>query len=238
MAKASPTKRRYRMTRRAEGARRTGECILEATTELWLESPYDEVTLQRVADAAGVSLQTVLVHFGSKAGLVEAVVAWNRSREEQNRDVPVGDLAEAVRVLCGRYEVLGKATLRVLAIEDRVPSVRPMLDAGRESHRAWIEYIFSDAIGAAGSKAARRRRTMALVTATDLYSWHVLRRVLDAGDTVRTMTEMVRAITHAPEPEATRQDAALRRSRTKRAAGKGRRPSAVGPAAAKRGRES
>lgn len=197
MTKVTSGKRPYRMARRAAAAQRTAEAILTAASQLWLEHPYDAITLQRVADTAGVSLQTVLVHYGNKEGLTLAVFEWHAPREEMLREVPPGDVERAVRVLCGRYEELGPATLRLLALEERLPSVREPLERARQHHRAWVERVFADAIRAAGRKPARLRLTMALVSAMDLYTWHVLRRVLDPEQTALTMIETVRVMTQA-----------------------------------------
>ncbi|HYA69092.1 MAG TPA: helix-turn-helix domain-containing protein, partial [Acidimicrobiales bacterium] len=81
------------MTARKDAVDRASEAMLRATFELWLERPYDEVTLEAVAELAGVSRQTVLRHFGSKEGLVVAVVDWAGSEEDAARRIESGDVA-------------------------------------------------------------------------------------------------------------------------------------------------
>jgi AcrR family transcriptional regulator len=52
----------------------TAQRILRAAITLLAEEGYQAVTLNRVADAAGVNKSTVLYSFGNKAGLIAAVV--------------------------------------------------------------------------------------------------------------------------------------------------------------------
>jgi AcrR family transcriptional regulator len=54
----------------------TGTAILGAARRLLEEHGYYGVGLDRIARAAGVSRQAVYLHFGSKAGLLLALVAW------------------------------------------------------------------------------------------------------------------------------------------------------------------
>src|SRR5687767_11904238 len=119
MATAARTqKRRYSMTTRAASTAQTRERVLDATFALVRDHPYEEVTLQRVAEAAGVSMQTVLLHFGSKEGLMNTAIEWFLPQEEAAREVPIGDVELAAKMICKRYQSFGPATLRFLALED------------------------------------------------------------------------------------------------------------------------
>ena len=74
-----------------------------------------------------------------------------------------------------------------------------MADAGRAWHRAWVERTFAPLLeGLAG--AARERRLVALVVATDLLVWKLLRREMGLGRRTaeRIVTEMVTASKGAP----------------------------------------
>lgn len=175
------------MSSRAAAAAQTRERILRAAIALFETEHYDALTFPRIAAHAGVSPQTVALHFRTKDGLVQAALAWWKPQEEALREVPGGDPLEAARRICARYEAHGAAVLRLLAIEGRVAAVQPILDHGRASHRAWVERTFGAKLGAG---AARLRRIMALVAAYDIYTWHVLRRVLGPEDTILTMAEL------------------------------------------------
>jgi AcrR family transcriptional regulator len=181
------------MTTRTASMLQTRERILEAAMGLFRERHYDELTLREIADAAEVSLPTVLLHFKSKGGVLEAAVEWHGPREESLRDTPPGDFETAARVVVGRYEEMGRATLRLLALEERFPEVARLVAHGRKSHRAWVERTFAGEIATVRG-AARERRILQLVTAYDVYAWEVLRRALSVDETILSISEMARAI--------------------------------------------
>ena len=53
---------------------RTVDALLRAAQEIFATRAVDEVTVEEIADAAGVAVGTLYNHFGSKAGLHAAVV--------------------------------------------------------------------------------------------------------------------------------------------------------------------
>jgi AcrR family transcriptional regulator len=64
----------YRSSRRVEQARRTRARILDAATSAFLERGYAGTTMRAVATAAGVSVPTVELGFGTKARLLKAAI--------------------------------------------------------------------------------------------------------------------------------------------------------------------
>jgi AcrR family transcriptional regulator len=180
-------KRTYDNTGRAAAAAQTRARILDAAYVLFLAHPFRDVTIPRIAEDAGVSVPTVVQHFRTKDALVEALIAVWQPREQALRDVPSGDPLEAARKICARYEETGAAVLRFLAIEGQLPAVDRVLGSGRVVHRAWVERTFGARLGAG---KARERRVMALVAAYDIYTWHVVRRLLSADETVLVMAEL------------------------------------------------
>jgi AcrR family transcriptional regulator len=165
------------MTQRRESVARTRDRILQAAYDTWLERPYDQVTLDAVAAAAGVSRQTVLRHFGSKDDLAVAVVAWQRPIEEGARAADPGDTATAVRRLVDRYETMGDANVRLLELEGRVAPIDHLLAEARASHRGWIERTFAPWVSACRG-TRREELVLALYAATDVTVWKLLRRDL------------------------------------------------------------
>ena len=149
--------------------------ILQAAYELFLEHHYDEVSLVRVAERAGLTKQTVIRQFGSKDQLAYAVVDWQRPREEAARLVEPGDVRGAVKTLVERYERMGDANVRVLQLENRVPAIRYLLEQGRESHAAWVARVFAPFLPKRRGRAYRRR-AMAFYAATEVMLWKLLRR--------------------------------------------------------------
>ena len=160
------TAKRYSMELRAAAAEATRERILEAAGEAFLESWYDDVTLAAVAKRAGVSGQTVINHFGGKEGLFTAVQARFHEEIVNRRYAPApGDVGGIVVALVEDYEATGDAVIRLLALEEKVPALQPVIAVGREGHREWVETMFG-----------APELVPELVVATDVYSWKLLRR--------------------------------------------------------------
>jgi AcrR family transcriptional regulator len=188
-------KRPYRMSARAAAAAATRERLLAAAWEQFATRPYDDVLLQEVAAAAGVTAQTLHLRFGSKEELFSAAFTWWGVREIATREeVPVGNVPAAIANLFDHYESQGLAVLRMLSQEERIPAVAEMTEAGRIYHRAWVERTLGPLLR--GSRGAgRKRRLAALVVATDVFTWKLLRRDMDLGrgEAESVVAEMVGA---------------------------------------------
>jgi AcrR family transcriptional regulator len=200
MAAESIAKRNYRMVARAEAAAATQERILASAWRHFSERPYEQVRLTDVAADAGVTVQTLHSRVGTKDQLFVAAWSWTVAPEGARRDsAPVGDVQKAVRILYDSYDLQGDAVLRLLAEEDRIPAVRQMTDAGRAWHRGWVERTFAPQL-AGMTGAARERRLVSLVVATDLLVWKLLRREMGLGRATaeRIVIEMVTATKGAP----------------------------------------
>src|SRR3712207_1583619 len=101
-------RRNYRMGARAEAARATGERILDAAIEVFWERPTDQISLEEVARRAGVTKQTVLRRFESKAGLVAAAAERMAAQvDDERKGVAPGDVRGAVEVVVAHYERVG-----------------------------------------------------------------------------------------------------------------------------------
>src|SRR4029079_2829253 len=160
----------------------------DAVTELFMKVDYEELTLQMVAERAGVTLQTVLRRFGSKDGLIQAAAEADLPGIRESRRVAVvGDAAVAVRTLVKSYEKMDELNWRLLRQEHRFESLHRVLVDARAGHRRWIEETF----------AVRDRDTITrLFAATDFYQWKLLR--VDLGysraEVERLMLATVRAV--------------------------------------------
>src|SRR3954447_23431698 len=115
------TTRTYRMGARGEAVALTRGRILEAGRSLALQDLALDPTLDRVAERAGVSVQTVLRHFGSRAALLEAVADHALPPPETERPPLGSEPASAVDALLTHYEHLGDFSLAVLAREAADP---------------------------------------------------------------------------------------------------------------------
>jgi len=183
------------MVARAEAAAATRERLLESAWQRFSERPYELVRLADIAADAGVTAQTLHAHFGTKDDLFVSAWLWAVGPEGARRDsAPVGDVRAAVRLLYASYERQGDGVLRLLAAEDRIPAVHEMAESGRAWHRSWVERTFAPLLtGVKG--AARERRLVALVVATDLLVWKLLRREMGLGRATaeRIVIEMITA---------------------------------------------
>ena len=185
---------------RAEAARATASRVLDVALELFSEKPYEDVSLEEVAEAAGVTKRTVLRRFGSKERLFVAATELAGAEVMRQRDAaPVGDVAGAVANLVEHYERWGPNRLRMLAQEDRIAVVAENVAVGRRYHWSWVERTFAPLLDGLGG-AARKRRTAGLVALTDVYTWKLLRRDLglSRADTERTLVELIGKLEGAP----------------------------------------
>jgi AcrR family transcriptional regulator len=177
--------RSYTMTSRARSVEETRHRILEASVDLHGERLVTDISLDDVADRAGVSVQTVLRHFGSRAGLFDATVVYVNDQVAAERRAPVGDVPAALRILTDHYEKRGDMALMMLAQETTYDHVRAMSERGKETHRAWVAEVFALDLEPL-TVSAREELLDLLVVATDVYTWKLLRR--DAGHS-RAVTE-------------------------------------------------
>jgi AcrR family transcriptional regulator len=197
--KSKPTTRRYTQDARARSAEDTARRVLEAFLARLMAQWYDEITLDRVAEDAGVTVQTVVRRFGGKEGLLAKSVGTLSAQINAQRATPPGDIPGAVRNLIADYERTGDAVIRLLALEPRHPAIKETLDFGRGEHRRWVSEAFANELGALDAEP-RERVLDALVVATDVYAWKLLRR--DKGRsrdaTAATIESMIRAVLADP----------------------------------------
>ncbi len=168
--------RKYRNTAQAEIAALTRQRIIQAALTLFAEQWIDAVTLDQVAERAGVTVQTILRHFGSKESLgVQAGRAANDAAINQRAEVTAGDIPGAVDNLVQHYEAVGDRVLRLLAQEERFHQLQGILQEGRIAHQHWVQRVFAPLIDRQ-KPDQRERLTAQLVAVCDVYIWKLLRR--------------------------------------------------------------
>lgn len=185
------------MGARADATRLTGERIIDALVALFLEEPLDQIRLAEVADRAGVTVQTVIRRFGSKAGLITAAVEQVAGAIAVQRGaVTPGDLDGAVANLIEHYEQAGDLSLKLLAEEPSAPGVGSIAEAGRAVHRNWCATVFAPTLDRL-TGPDRDRRLAQLVAICDVYVWKLLRRdaALSRTETALALTEMLTPLT-------------------------------------------
>lgn len=182
------TKRPYRMAVRAEKATTTRALIVEAASHLLRERFLDDVTLESIAERAGVTVRTVLRHFGTRDLLIDAAGADLRQRVvDQRNTAPIGNIPGAVAILFDHYEEWGDYVIRNLAQEDQVPRAHESVESGRRGHRQWVERIFAPR----GEEAVN-----AVIAAADVYTWKLLRRdkKLDRAEAEAVVTRLISGV--------------------------------------------
>jgi AcrR family transcriptional regulator len=185
------------MQSRAAATAATGTRILDAAETLFWAEPVAEISLDRIAELSGVTVQTVLRRYKSKDGLFEAAAQRAYERVGRQRDAaPKDDPAGAVRNLIDHYEEIGDRVLRLLGEEEKVPGLRKLTDRGRDFHRDWCQRVF-DAALADLRGAARARRLAQLIAVTDVYMWKLLRRdrALSRRQTELAICELLEPLT-------------------------------------------
>jgi AcrR family transcriptional regulator len=202
--KEGTTHRPYRQRRRAEAAEANTERILQAALDLFLERPWDQITLAAVAERAGVGLQTLIRRVGTKDGLSRAVNEWVRPQVAATRGEPASaDPREVAAALARHYERWGAAADRTLRQEDASPSLAAAAAGGRRAHREWLESAFAEPL-AARSPAERTNLLARLIGVCGVELWLVLRR--DAGlsvDAARAaVADLIAACLAHPSPES------------------------------------
>jgi len=134
--------RTYRLGRRAETSDHNHQRILDAAYELIAEAGFHPVSVDAVADRAGVTRVTVYRHFGSKRGLLEAVSSYRMdqaqlARLDQARTHPdvVTALRDFLRESCRLMSEIGDTLRTSLEVARHEPEVAHVLDVGYYGRR-------------------------------------------------------------------------------------------------------
>jgi AcrR family transcriptional regulator len=186
--------RPYEQTVRAQSTEETGRKIADAFLARLMTEWYDEITLDRVAQDAGVTVQTVIRRFGGKEGLLASAVETIEKQINAQRAMPTGDVDAVLKNLFADYERTGDAVMRMLALEPRHPSMKRTADIGRRSHRQWVTDVFAPDL-AHLEAGARQRAVDSLVILTDVYTWKLLRR--DMGRSVAASIATMKSLIDA-----------------------------------------
>ena len=187
------------MTARAEAAEQTGERILDAMLRRYATTPYDQLRLEDVAADAGVTPQTVFRRFGSKPGLLTAVVEREQAALARDRAAAMGGSPQdTVRSLVRFYERHGTLILKLYAESHQAPGVPELAARGRRYHVAWCREAFADALEAGLDATTRARRLAQVVAVCDAATWRVLRvdGELSPEQTEQALLELLLPLLH------------------------------------------
>lgn len=191
------TTRTYTQTKRSAQTQARREQMIQALFTLIDRGSFSEVTLQGVADEAGVSLRTVTRHFGSKEELLRQGMAEAKETEEASREVPVGDVDAICAVLAERYDQMAEAIYRMGDMELTYDWLSDWVQMARRSHLDWLAEAFAPWLPSRGRE--REDRLMCLFGATEIRSWWALRERFGysaerARDVMRRQLEALTAV--------------------------------------------
>jgi AcrR family transcriptional regulator len=172
--------RSYRQSARAQASEETARRVVEAFAGFVADRWFKDITLEEVAQRAGVTVRTVIRRFGSKDGLLAAFMERVAPQVREQRATLPGDVEGAVDRVLAVYEEIGDNVIRTLAQEPLHPELGPLLKMGRTEHRDITAATFAKWLQPL-SPNEKRCLLDALVIATDVYVWKLLRR--DMGRT-------------------------------------------------------
>ena len=172
--------RQYTKQARAVTEDRTRTALLDASERVFFERGWEAMSLETVARDAGVTKQTLLRHFGSKAGLLEQAFARAfQTVRDQRWDVPGDDVERAVDNLLDHYDAVGDRALKIDAMAE-VDGVAEWVQRSRQLHYEWVDHAFGAFLQPLRGRDLARRRA-ALIAVCDVHTWHLLRHQLSLG---------------------------------------------------------
>ena len=118
-----PPRRAYNSPLRADQAQQTRRRILEAARELFGERGYAGTTVAAVAEAAGVSPETVYLSAGSKRGLLEGVMDITGPHESVAEDEEWWDRVGGLPTAAERLDSMVEYSCRIMARTQRVHAI-------------------------------------------------------------------------------------------------------------------
>ena len=185
--------RPYRMAARGRAVAATRDRIVSAIESLGMRDLEFDPTLEAVAAEAGVSVQTILRHFSSRAELLTVAFDEIDARVRRERMPRPQDVDDALHVLVAHYESRGDVVLVMLARERTDERMRALTARGKHAHREWVAEVFAERLSA--EHPDREALVDLLVVATDVYAWKLLRR--DRGHSRDTVVARMRSLTDA-----------------------------------------
>jgi AcrR family transcriptional regulator len=195
--------REYKQGARADAAAENTRRILDAALALFVERPFDQVTLNAVAERAGVGVQTLIRRVGTKDGLVRMVSDWVGPQVAADLGEPESADPEQVAAAFARhYERWAVVTERSLHQAEASPTMAEYAERGRQAHRGWVATAFADVLAA--QPARRRKRVHAqLVAVTGVEVWLILRRDqgLSLSDTRSALAGLISGVLSTTSPQ-------------------------------------
>jgi AcrR family transcriptional regulator len=130
----------YDNRQRQEAARTTRVRIIEAAKTSFLSRGFGGTTIRQVAEAAGVSQETIYKTFGGKAALLKSV--YDVSLAGDDEEIPLAGRPEAIAVRDAQTPAAAAAAYAELAqlISSRVDPLLRVLLGARDTDDALAEF--------------------------------------------------------------------------------------------------
>ncbi len=190
--------RKYDSSKRKAQAEERRRHILKCAAQIIADATDDEFRLEDVAQAASVSVQTILRAFGSKDALMVATLeteAPDAVDFSAFANIEPHDIERFMLAIFTIYDKIGDLVIRLLSDENRSSEFHHALEVGRQFHKGWVNDLFAPYLD---KEPPKERQVLfhALMNATDIYVWKILRRdeALSLEDSVATVAFTLRSL--------------------------------------------
>lgn len=126
-------RRRYHSPLRTEQADDTRQRVVTAAKTLFIKRGYAGTTVAAVAEAAGVSPDTVYVSLGGKRGLLECVLSQERSHPDDDHQGDPDELSDIAR-LADPHERLRRLVELSCSILARTSPIHAVIRGAADGH--------------------------------------------------------------------------------------------------------
>ena len=188
----------YNNTNRRRKAEETKLLIIRAWGRLWTKYPIHDITLDMIAEEAGVTTRTVLRKFGSKEGLLTASLSYDPAEITIDRAQAIpGNVDNILQTLLAGYEKMGDAAIRTIQLESELEIARTIGNKGRAMHRSWCKAVFADFLPPVNSIHYEIQLT-SFIAATEIYLWKLMRKDLAMSKkaTFKVFKNMLEGVIH------------------------------------------
>lgn len=182
--KVGAVTRAYNLGQRVKSMEQTRRRILDAAWVLTEAAGFELVSIDEIAERAGVGRATIFRQFGSKAGVHEAAL-WHRMAQVDLDRVdaahelpdPVDALAAVLRANCEMFDQIGEALTRCLEVARTDTEMRHLIELSYLGRRVDSMTRLARRLDDAGALApgwTRPRVVDALVVLTSIESYRSL----------------------------------------------------------------
>lgn len=151
--------------------------ILDATTAVLIEQGYDQLSLERVATRAGTVRATIYYQFGSKSGLIEALISSiedrERIQESREHDHTIRALLRRVSGIWERHRDVLRAVFGMTSAD---PQTREVVHRHQLGRRQRIVELVEELDRSGKLRVARHDAVDAIWLLTSFSTYDFLRQ--------------------------------------------------------------